>query len=97
MNEKYDYIKRNGILLSILILSLNLFLAKYSFQIIQTGGGPMGIGFIALPFLISYHLFVISSIKEIVIKRKSFSNYVINCIGLIWMLIGCSIIVIMLI
>jgi len=90
--KRYDYKKSTGSTIAIMIIALNIYLMKYTFQFIKTEGGPMGFGLWLLPFLFSYHIFLISAIKELILKEKNFSIYVINCLGLIWIIIGVAII-----
>jgi len=81
-------LKKIGIAVAIAIILLNAYLAIFTIIIIADRGGPMGFGALVLPFLFSYHLFLISAIKEIKYKGKSHKYLTVNCIGLIWILLS---------
>lgn len=57
-------------------------------SIVANGGGPVGFGLLLLPFLFSYHMLLISAFRELFTKKKNYTTYVINCLGLMWMSVG---------
>lgn len=67
MNRKYI----TELILPIFIILVNLFFLPLSFQIIVTGGGPMGFGVLILPITILVNLLLIPAIVAIRKRKES--------------------------
>ena len=78
-------IKKINRTIAILIILTNLFFIPQTLILIKNSGGPMGLGFIVSPFLLSTNLLLVPAIMTFNSKLKnSIILFVINGIGIIW-------------
>lgn len=67
----------NRLLASVIIIA-NLYLIPLSLKVILTNGGPMGLGFMAIPFLLPIHIAFFFSVLTFRKKSKSNNNYLLS-------------------
>jgi hypothetical protein len=75
-------------LIAIIVIVLNLYFVKMTILNIIYGEGSHGFDRLISPITVSYHLFIPTALIQLFRKKISNLLFVINCLGLTWLLVG---------
>ena len=73
--------------LAFIIIAVNLYLIPSTLETIFNNGGPMGFGYVALPFILPLHIVLIFSIVTFREKSQNCNKYLlINSLSVLYIL-----------
>lgn len=74
-------------LLAAFVIASNVYFLPTTLEIICTNGGPMGFGYVALPFILPLHIVLIFSIVTFRKKSQNCNKYLlINSLSVLYIL-----------